>query len=117
MTYFTPVDTWTIPALALAESCREMARDGAEGNEGVALWLGQRRDGCAEVTHVVALRGAGVVKLPDQLVIQSHLLNDVTDIAIELGAVLVGQIHSHAELYGTNLSYADHTFGIRVPYY
>jgi len=34
-----------------------------------------------------------------------------------LGVVLVGQIHSHGELYGTDLSYADRTFGIAVPYF
>lgn len=117
MTFFTPIRTWSIPGSTLAESFREMARDGIDGNEGVALWLGQRRDGHAEVTHVVALRGPGVIKRPDQLVIEAHLLNDVTDLAIELNAVLVGQIHSHGELFGTDLSYADHTFGIRVPYY
>ena len=117
MTFFAPVSTWRIPEAALAASLLEMARDGVRGNEGVALWLGRRGGGQAEVTHVVALRGPGVVKRPDQLVIQAALINDVTDLAIELGVVLVGQIHSHGELYGTDLSYADRTLGIRVPYY
>jgi hypothetical protein len=117
MSFFTPIATWRLPESALAASCREMARDGVAGNEGVALWLGRRGDGQAEITHVVALRGPGVLKRPDQLVIRPHLLNEVTDLAIELDVMLVGQIHSHGELYGTDLSYADHTFGIKVPYF
>jgi hypothetical protein len=94
-----------------------MARDGLLGNEGVALWLGRRGNGRAEVTHLVALRGRGVIKRPDQLVLQPQLVNDVTDLAIKLGVTLVGQIHSHGKLYGTDLSYADRTFGITVPYF
>jgi hypothetical protein len=117
MIFFTPVHTWRIPESAFAASFKEMARDGIHGNEGVALWLGKRGGGKAEVTHVVALRGPGVTKRPDQLVIDSALVNDVTDLTIELDVVLVGQIHSHGELYGTNLSYADRTYGISVPYY
>ncbi|MCI0464147.1 MAG: hypothetical protein L0Z62_45010 [Gemmataceae bacterium] len=117
MTFFGPVKTWRIPEPALAASLQEMARDGALGDEGVALWLGRRGGGEAEVTHVVALRGPGVIKRPDQLVIQPSLVNEVTDLAIELGVVLVGQIHSHGELFGTDLSYADRTFGITVPYF
>ena len=117
MKFFSPIDTWRIPQSALEESCREMARDGVVGNEGVALWLGQRRDGRAEVSHLVVLRGPGVVKRPDFLLIRPHLLNEVTDLAMDLGVVLVGQIHSHGPLYGTDLSYADHNFGITVPYF
>jgi hypothetical protein len=117
MSFFTPISKWCIPATALAQSLREMAQDGVLGNEGVTLWLGHRGDGQADVTHLVALRGPGVVKRPDQLVIQSRLVNEVTDLAIELGLVLVGQIHSHGELYGTDLSYADRNFGIKVPYF
>ncbi len=115
--FFSPISTWHVPVSALAESLREMARDGLLGNEGVALWLGRRGDGRAEVTHMVTLRGPGVIKRPKQLVLQPELINEVTDLALELGVVLVGQIHSHSELCGTDLSYADRTFGITVPYY
>jgi proteasome lid subunit RPN8/RPN11 len=117
VSFFTPISTWRIPASAMAQSLREMARDGLLGSEGVALWLGRRGNGQAEVTHLVALRGPGVIKRPDQLVIQPQLVNDVTDLAVELGLVLVGQIHSHGDLYGTDLSYADRNFGIKVPYF
>lgn len=117
MKYFTPIDTWSIPESALEESCREMARDGSSGNEGVALWLGQRHDGRAHVTHVIVLRGPDVVKRPDQLTIRPQLLNLVTNLAIEYESVLIGQIHSHGQMYGTDLSYADRTLGITVPYF
>lgn len=117
MTFYSPINIWRIPESALAASLEEMARDGVRGDEGVALWLGRRGSGQAEVTHVVVLRGAGVIKRPDQLVIQPSLVNEVTDLAIVLGVVLVGQIHSHGDQFGTDLSYADRTFGIRVPYY
>jgi hypothetical protein len=51
------------------------------------------------------------------LVIQASLVNELTDVAIELGIALIGQIHSHGALYGTDLSYADRNFGIAVPYF
>lgn len=117
MSFFTPISNWRIPETALVQSLREMAQDGLLGNEGVALWLGHRANGQADVTHLVGLRGSGVIKRPDQLVIHPQLVNEVTDLAIELGLVLVGQIHSHGELYGTDLSYADRNLGIKVPYF
>ncbi|SRR5579883_1068049 len=117
MSFFAPVSTWHLPTSAFTESLREMARDGVSGNEGVALWLGHRSNGQAEVTHLVALRGPGVIKRPDQLILRPELLNEVTDIAVALGVALVGQIHSHGKLYGTDLSFADRTFGITVPYF
>lgn len=115
MTYFPPVEFWDIPETAWAESIREMGRDGLFGNEGVALWLGRRGSGVAEITHVVALRGPEIIKRPDLLVIQPGLVNEVTDLAIDLGVALIGQIHSHGRNFGTDLSYADCTFGIKVP--
>jgi hypothetical protein len=94
-----------------------MALDGANGNEGVTLWLGTRRDSHAVITHSVILRGPGIVKQPDFLSIEPGLLNDVADLAIRLNVSLVGQIHSHGPGYGTDLSYTDRTYGIKVPYY
>lgn len=117
MNFFTPVNTWCIPESAFAASLEEMAKDGIYGNEGVAMWLGRRGNGQAEVTHVVAIRGSDVIKRPDQLVIPAGLVNEITNIAAGLGVVLVGQIHSHGRMYGTDLSYADRTLGITVPYY
>ncbi len=116
-TFFSPIRTWCLPQGALPESLQEMARDGIGGNEGIALWLGHRVQGQAEITHVVGLRGPGVIKRPDFLRIEPWLLNDVTDLAIDLGVVLVGQVHTHGPGYGTDLSVTDRTYGIAVPFY
>lgn len=115
--FFSSIETWRIPESALVDSMAEMAIDGISGNEGVALWLGHRRDGIAEVTHLVALRGAGIIKFPDFLRIESWLLNEVTDLAIDLELCLIGQIHSHGFGYPTDLSETDRTFGLAVPYF
>lgn len=117
MRFFSPVERWLIPESAWAESLREMARDGQLGNEGIALWLGRRGGGQSEVTHVLALRGSRIVKRPDLLVVDASLLNDVTDLAVELNVALVGQIHSHGEGYGTHLSPSDRQNGVRIPGY
>lgn len=115
--YFPQVDVWEVPTDAFRTSMEEMRRDGIDGNEGVALWLGRREGGAARVTHVVALRGPGVTRRPDLLRIESWLLNDVTDVAIELGVSLVGQIHSHGPFGTTDLSPTDVIYGVTVPYY
>lgn len=104
---------WRVPMVALKVSLAEMAPDGALGREGVALWLGRRAAGIAYVTHVVGLRGAGVVKRTDHLSISAELLDDVTDIAIEHGVYLVGQIHSHPGAW-VDLSDADKLYGIQA---
>lgn len=115
--YFPRVDTWVLPEQALQASFHEMARDGQEGNEGVALWLGRQTDADAEITLVVGLCGSSVIKRPDQLRIAPWLFNAVTDLALERGVSLLGQIHSHGEGYSTDLSPTDRTYGIAVPYY
>jgi hypothetical protein len=116
-TRFPAVKEWCFSDTVLPDSIGEMAEDGFSGNEGVVLWLGHRHRGKAEVTHLVALQGSGVTKLPDFLHIDASLLNDVTDIAIDLGVCLIGQIHSHGQLHGTSLSFTDITCGIAVPFY
>jgi len=117
MSFYPPVESWLLPRAALDASMREMAIDGRLGREGVALWLGKREGGSAAVSHVVVLRGPGVIKRRDLLQISADLLNDVTDVAIELGLMLVGQIHSHGLEFGTNLSNTDRRYGIMVPDY
>ena len=115
--YFPEVGCWRIPDSALALSLTEMARDGRAGNEGVALWLGQREAGDAAITHVVALRGPGVIKRPAFLCIEPWLLNEVTDAAIAHSVTLIGQIHSHGPGLSTDLSYTDRQGGLAVPHY
>jgi hypothetical protein len=107
--------TWNIPASVFDLSRKEMARDGLKGNEGTALWLGRRDGDTATVTHVITLSGPRIIKKPDYLHIESSLINDVADIAIELDAYIIGQIHSHGIGYSVDLSPTDHQFGIRAP--
>src|SRR5438128_2331576 len=117
MSPYSPVNVWLLPREALSLSMNEMAIDGRLGREGVALWLGKRENAVATITHVVALRGRGVSKRFDLLNISAELLNDVTDVAIDLGIMLVGQIHSHAPNFSTDLSPTDRMYGINVPDY
>lgn len=114
---FPQIQGWHLPEAAFQQSLTEMARDGAEGNEGIALWLGRRRAGIAEVTHVALLRGSGVVKRPAHIRLGADLLNDLTDLTIELGAALVGQIHTHGPGWSLDLSPTDRTYGPAVPWY
>jgi hypothetical protein len=38
--YFSEIQTWRIPEMAIADTLEEMAIDGREGNEGIVLFLG-----------------------------------------------------------------------------
>jgi len=116
-TYFPPVTEWAISQDALRRSMEEMAVDGRAGDEGVALWMGRRRDGEASISHVVGLRGPGVHKGPAFLEIDPWLFNEVADLAIAHEVSLVGQIHSHGVGWSTDLSRIDRTGGLLVPYY
>jgi len=117
MSYFPEVKKWRIPEDAMRASFSEMARDGNEGREGIVLWLGKRHDCIAEVSHVLLLRGEGVVRQPDLLTVSSDLMNDVADRAIELRLTLIGQIHSHGEGYSTDLSITDRKYGVVAPFF
>jgi hypothetical protein len=115
--YFPPVSGWRMPRSVFDSSLEEMARDGVQGNEGIMLWLGHRDESLVDITHLVALRGPGIIKEPDFLSIEPELLNEVTDLGIQIGAHLVGQIHSHFSAEFLDLSYTDRTYGIRAPDY
>lgn len=115
--FFPPVTAWAIPHDVLQRSMEEMAVDGRAGDEGVALWLGRRKDGRASISHVVGLRGPGVHKGPAFLEIERALFNEVADLAIAYKVSLVGQIHSHGVGWSTDLSMIDRTGGLLVPHY
>ena len=115
--YFSKIESWQIPEMVIADALQEMAIDGRQGNEGIALFLGRDNDGAAEITHLIKLRGPGLEKYPDQINIHSSLLNEVTDVAISNKVRLIGQVHSHGPGYGISLSYTDRTYGIKTPYY
>lgn len=113
---FGTLAAWRLPKAALRASIVEMVPDGARGCEGVALWLGRKFGPIASITHVVSLRGPGIVKRPDHLSISAELLNELTDVATDLGVYLVGQIHSHPSAW-VDLSEADKRFGIQADGY
>jgi hypothetical protein len=115
--YFPAIEAWHLPRAVFAASLREMARDGVNGNEGIALWLGHRANAIAKITHVVCLRGTDVVREPDYLHVGAAILNDVADLAVEHGVSVVGQIHSHGSYFGVDLSVTDRRYGIAVPHF
>jgi hypothetical protein len=117
MTYFDIPDRWELPDYIWRQSFEEMAIDGARGCEGIALWLGKDDGETTRATQVVMLRGPGVVKRPNQLLISADLMNVVADLAIDLGLALIGQIHSHSPLASIDLSYPDRYLGITAPGY
>jgi hypothetical protein len=108
---------WEIPLGVIQHSITEMAIDGNRGCEGIAMWLGHFQDDIAIITHIAVLRGPGIKKTPYQIVISADLVNDLTDVTIDLNVTLVGQVHSHSALYGTHLSETDRRYGIAAPGY
>lgn len=115
--FYTRVTRWQLPTRLFRESIAELARDGVHGNEGIVLWLGHRQGGIATATHLVYLRGPGVLKLPLHLRVDAGLFNDVSDAAIGLGLTLIGQAHSHGPGDYVELSSSDLAGGIQVPYF
>jgi proteasome lid subunit RPN8/RPN11 len=119
MTPFPKVSKWRVPEDLLLESLKEMSLDGENGNEGICLWLGLRNEAeeMATISHVVKLRGSGVIKSPAQIQIKPELMREVHEAAYNAGTILIGQIHSHGTEYGVRLSYVDVRYGIAIPYY
>lgn len=119
MSIYPKISKWRVPSALLHESLSEMSIDGAQGNEGISLWLGIRDEEreVATVSHAVRLRGPGIRKMPAQIQIQPELMHEVHETARGLEKILIGQIHSHGTAYGVKLSYVDITYGISVPFY
>jgi proteasome lid subunit RPN8/RPN11 len=113
--YFAEPEHWRVGSQVFAQSLIEMARDGIMGNEGVAMWLGRYEGNVAVISHLGLLRGPHVRKEPALLIIDSELINDLTDLAIENNVRLIGQIHSHGPKWGTDLSETDRRYGVAVP--
>jgi len=97
-------------------SFREMAEHGVSGNEGIAFWMGTLDGSEASITHVVAVRGPGILREPLFLQMSSGTVNALTDLAIDLGVVLIGQIHAHPGGF-TDLSPTDRHLGVQFPQY
>lgn len=114
--YFSTPKAWRIPPSAFSTSLAEMANDGKQGNEGIAFWLGTREKGVATVKHIVGLRGPLIFKAPLAMRIHASLVNDLTDLALELGMILLGHIHAHPGTF-IDMSDVDRTYGISTPGY
>lgn len=114
---------WILPQAALDRSYEELAADGARDREGIALWGGIAetcaRGDAVRITHIILLRGPGVVRGMGYIGISPELLNEVTDAlaALDGDVYLVGQIHGHPPLASTDLSDVDIAYGIRTPQY
>jgi hypothetical protein len=118
MTFFPIVRRWLVPPNLLHVCLSEMALDGAQGNEGICLWLGIRQeDETATVTHAVKLRGEGITKSAANIRLTPELMREVHAYAKSVGKQLVGQIHSHGKEFGVDLSFVDIRYGVSVPYY
>lgn len=110
---------WILPQRALDYAYQELAADGALDREGIALWAGTAQGSDVRVTHVLLLRGPGVVRKEGYIGIAPDLLNQVTDALSEIDGdvYLVGQIHGHPPRVSTDLSDVDIAYGIRAPNY
>jgi len=115
--FFTKVTRWVFPGDALDVALAELRLDGDRSTEGIALWLGDRKSGVANVTHMVYLRGSGLYKTEYHIRVSPNLINEVTDAAINLGKTLIGQIHSHPAEAGVEMSPSDEAGTPHVPYY
>lgn len=115
MTPYRSAERWLLAQGLFQAAINEMAVDGRFDREGVAFFLGRPRGPEAHITHLCSLRGGKVNKSINHLQIDAALMNEVTDLSVAEDLTLLGQIHSHAPGYGTDLSLADHFFGIRVP--
>jgi len=108
--------TWSVPYTLLDDSISLMRPHGACGNEGLALWFGSVEGNKATVTRIIAASGPGFVTSPDYLSLSSAAMCTLTDLAEQIDAVLVGQIHSHPGRF-VDLSALDKEHGIRADGY
>lgn len=106
--------TWTLPNDLLPTSIEIMRPHGAEGNEGLALWLGTGEDDELSITHVVAVHGSGFVTSPLYLRLSFRAMAELTELTERLGVYLLGQVHSHPGRL-IDLSDLDREQGFRVP--
>jgi proteasome lid subunit RPN8/RPN11 len=115
--YFSLIEKWRMPETAVADCLAEMSIDGRSGNEGIVLFLGRDDGDVAELTHLVKLRGPDIKKYPNFISIGASLFNEVTNLASEHGARLIGQVHSHGPGYSLDLSPTDRRYGLHAPFY
>ena len=117
LSYFPRIQNWLIHASGWRETLDELALDGKRANEGIVLWLGKRKEELGIITQLFFLRGPGIIKQPNFLMISADLMNQVTEEALRLEVKLLGQAHSHGSSYYTDLSHTDIEGGIAFPHY
>lgn len=115
MDFYPETKEFFVPRDLLEVAISEMRNDGANGNEGTCLWLGERNDHTATITHAVLLRGPHIFKSPTNIRIEPELMREVHCAARDRGLILIGQVHSHGKDYGVDLSYVDRELGFRIP--
>lgn len=107
---------WDLPRNLISASVEVMRPNGMQGKEGLALWFGDERDGIISVTHIVKPKGPGLTATPLHLSLSMRAMSRITNLADELGAYWVGQIHSHPGRY-LDLSEVDRAMGVKVQDY
>ena len=107
---------WTLPKDLISASVEVMKPHGMYGNEGLALWFGTENEAHITVTHMVELHGPGFRTSPLNLQISLAGMSALTELAQNLNAYLIGQIHSHPRNF-IDLSEVDVVHGIRIPDY
>lgn len=112
--YFPTTRRWVLGQSVIDTTMAELARTGRDRREGIALWLGQRNAETARVSHVVRLRGSGLVARGDLLEVSAHLFNEVGDVCADLNLVWLGQAHTHGGSW-TGMSRTDRRFGPSTP--
>lgn len=103
---------WHISKTLLRESIAIMRPHGAKGNEGLALWFGTSDGSHATITHLVEVVGPGFLTTPLYMSLSLRAMVTLTNLAEKIDALLIGQIHSHPELF-LDLSVLDKKQGIR----
>ena len=116
MSAYEPVERWKVPGDLLARSLDLMRPDGADGCEGIGLWLGIAESAKVTITHLIEIPSIWVEKQPYFLRINELAFDAVGDVCDRDGCYLVGQIHSHPGTF-VDLSFADREYGIQAPYF
>lgn len=114
--YFPRITRWVIGQPLVDETMDELARSGRLDREGIVFWLGRRDGETARISHVVRVRGKGVVSRRDLLEVSAGITNDVGALCDELGLAWVGQAHSHGGRW-TGMSRPDRTLGATSAYF
>ncbi len=111
---YQPIDRWSIPQGAVDVTLQGLRIAGASGNEGGALWLGERGS-TARVLVVALPRGPGVVERPGIWQMSTGVYAQVGVWAATQSVVLLALVHSHRSTRANYLSELDKFASVHVP--